>query len=149
MKHILISVFILLILSACTKDQNSFLPYRKVDFYISLANYNHLTVPGNSITYRYKGFAGVIVMCINENQYLAFDACCPYESLGSCTVELDAISRLSTDEMIFSSNTTGKCKCCDSEFMLFGGGFATKGPAARPLQQYQVVSTGGRLWVHN
>lgn len=149
LKQLVISVFTLLAFFACTKDQNNFLPYKPVDFYISLANYNHLTVPGNSITFRYNGFAGIIVMCVNENEYDAYDACCPYEAQKSCTVEMDQVAIPGGTGLVYSSNTTGKCKCCGSTFMLFGGGFATKGPAARPLQQYQVVNTGGRLWVHN
>jgi len=148
-KKILASVFMLLILAACSKDQNSFLPYRQVSFYKPLANYNHLTVPGNSITFQYYGYAGVIVICINENEYYAYDACCPYEVDKSCVVETDPIKNLSGGGLIYSSNATAKCKCCGSEFMLFGGGFASKGPAARPLQQYQVVNISGRLWVHN
>jgi Rieske Fe-S protein len=149
MKKFLMLVMLFLLLVTCTKDQNTFLPYKPVSFYISLANYNHLTVPGNSITYKYYGFAGIIVMCVNENEYYACDACCPFEIKSGCTVEMDPIPNLSGNGLVFSSNTTGKCKCCGSEFMLFGGGFVTKGPAARPLQQYQVVNTGGRLWIHN
>lgn len=149
MKKIFIIIVVILTLSTCSKDQNTFLPYKKVDLFISLANYNHLTVPGNSITFQLYGYGGVIVMCVNENEYYAYDACCPYEVTKSCTVDTDPIKNLSGNGLIYSSYTTGKCKCCGSEFMLFGGGFASKGPAARPLQQYQVVNTGGRLWVHN
>jgi Rieske Fe-S protein len=148
-KQILIVIFMILILSTCTKDQNTFLPYKKVDLFIPLANYNHLTVPGNSITFQFYGYAGVIVICVNENEYYAFDACCPYEVEKSCTVDTDPIKNLSGSGLIFSSYTTGKCKCCGSEYLLFGRGFVTKGPAARSLQQYQVVNTGGRLWIHN
>jgi nitrite reductase/ring-hydroxylating ferredoxin subunit len=148
-KKILLWLFTLLIFSTCAKDQNTFLPYKKVDLYIPLANYNHLTIPGNSITFQNYGYAGIIVICINETDYYAFDACCPYEIQQSCIAGAEPIKNLSGGGLIYSSNTTAKCKCCGSEFMLFSGGFASKGPAARPLQQYQVVNSGGRLWVHN
>lgn len=89
-------------------------------------------------------------MCVNENEYLAFDACCPYEAQKSCTVAMaNPLTNLNVVGKIYSSDPSAKCKCCGSEFMIFGGGFASKGPAARPLQQYQVVNTGGTLWVHN
>lgn len=147
--QIIISILTLLIIISCAKDQNSFVPYRSVDFYIPLATNNHLTIPGNSITYKNQGYAGIIVMCVNPTQYNAFDACCPYETLYTCSVELDPIQGLSNSLMVYSSSVTGKCKCCGSEFNLFGGGYPTKGPASRTLQQYQVVIVGGRLWVHN
>ncbi len=139
----------LLISTSCAKDQNSFVPYRAVDFYIPLATNNHLTIPGNSITYKNQGFAGIIIMCVNPTQYYAFDACCPYETLPTCSAEPDPIQGLSNSITIYSSSVIGKCKCCGSEFNLFGGGYPTKGPASRSLQQYQVVLVGGRLWIHN
>ncbi len=139
----------LIIAFSCAKDQNSFVPYRPVDFYIPLATNNHLTIPGNSITFRNQGYTGITVMCISPTQYYAFDACCPYETLSSCGAEPDPIQGLSNSMMVYSSSVTARCKCCSSEFNLFGGGYPTKGPAARSLQQYPVVAVGGRLWVHN
>jgi len=147
--HFLSVLLILFLSTRCADDQNSFLPYKPVDFYISLANYNHLTIPGNSITFPQYGFAGIIVMCVNSNEYYAYDASCPYEKLNSCRVEAERIDNLGSNGLIFSSSPSGKCKCCGSEYMLFGGGYSIKGPSSRPLQQYQVVQTGGRLQIHN
>jgi len=147
--QIVTTVLFFLTMVSCSKDQNSFVPYIQVNFYIPLATNNHLTIPGNSITYRNQGFAGIIVMCINPTQYYAFDACCPYETLSTCSTELDPIKGLSSPGMVFSSSVAGKCKCCGSEYSLFGGGYPTKGPSSRSLQQYQVAQIGGRLWVHN
>ena len=144
-----ISILTTLILASCSKDQNSFVPYTPVDFYIPLATNNHLTIPANSITYRNQGYAGIIVMCINPTQYYAFEACCPYETLSTCSAELDPIQGQSSPGMVYSSSVTGKCKCCGSEYSLFGGGYPTKGPSSRSLQQYQVAVIGGRLWIHN
>jgi len=134
---------------ACSKDQNQFVPYVQVSQYININLYNHLTIPGNSITFTQIGYAGIIVMCVNPSQYYAFDACCPYETLPTCSVGLDPIKSLSSVDMIFSSSVWGKCKCCGSEYSLFGGGYATKGPSSHVLQQYQVSLIGGMLWIHN
>src|SRR5512146_312624 len=87
--QIIIGILMLLNLASCTKDQNSFVPYTPIDFYIPLATNNHLTIPGNSITYRNQGYTGITVICINPTQYYAFDACCPYETLSSCGAEPD------------------------------------------------------------
>ena len=147
--HFVIASLTLLTMISCAKDQNSFVPYAPVDFYIPLATNNHLTIPGNSIMYRGQGYAGVIVTCFNSDQYYAFDACCPYEALKTCTVELTPLSGLSFPGMVYSTEVTVKCKCCGSEYNLLGGGYSTKGPSSRPLKQYQVVAITGRLWVHN
>ena len=147
--QILTGIILSLIAVSCAKDQNSFVPYTTVDFYIPLATNNHLTIPGNSITYKNQGYAGIIVMCVNETQYYAFDACCPYETLPTCSADLVPIQGLSNSIFVYSSSITAKCKCCGSVFNLFGGGYPTKGPASRNLQQYQVVLIGDRLWVHN
>lgn len=148
--RILIAVLTALTAVTCSKDQNSFVPYVPVDFYIPLATNNHLTIPGNSITFKDEGYAGVIVICVNPSQYYAFDATCSFETLPTCTVEADGpIKGLSSARVIFSTGPSGKCKCCASEYSLFGGGYPTKAPSSRSLQQYQVVEIGGRLRVHN
>jgi hypothetical protein len=147
--QIVIGTLMLLNMTSCTKDQNSFVPYTQIDFYVPLATNNHLTIPGNSITYRNQGYSGITVICINSSQYYAFDTCCPNEILSSCWAEPYPIPALSSSGIVFSSSVTAKCKCCGSEFSLFGGGYQTKGPATRGLQQYQVVAVGGRLWIHN
>jgi nitrite reductase/ring-hydroxylating ferredoxin subunit len=129
-------LMIILIIVGCTGDENdNFLPYVNVDFYVSLATNNHLTIPGNSDVFQ-AGYGGVIVICVNQSQYYAFDASCPYEANRSCRI-------------VPKESTLGKCTCCESEFSLFGGGYPTKGPAAINLKRYKVNVVNGRLWVHN
>ena len=141
-----IAIFAIIILSAvnCAKDQNSFLPYTKVYLPISLANFNHLKIPGNSILFQNYGYKGVIVVCVNPDlsQYFAYDACCPYEKDFSGTVEIQPVKNLvSPPGMIYSSDFFGICNKCGSEFNLMGGGQPTKGLATHYLQSYN-VSTG-------
>ena len=150
-KQIVIAALTLLAMINCAKDQNAFVPYVPVNIYINLAANNHLTIPGNSYTDMTKGYAGIIVVCISTDppQYYAFDACCPYETLPTCPVNTVTIKALSTAAVIFSTESSGTCKCCGSIYSLWSGA-PTKGPSLHYLQLYQVqLLSGNLLWVHN
>ena len=121
------------------------MPYARVDTYLSLVNYNNLLIAGNSMTFPTEGYAGLIVMCIGDQQYLAFDACCPFEGSKTSIVETNP----GKTGVIASSNPVATCKICGSQYILFSGGYPTKGPSTRNLKQYQVTSLDNRLWVHN
>jgi Rieske Fe-S protein len=136
---------LLAVLTACSDNQNNFVPYAKVDKYISLVNYNNLLIPGNSMTFPSDGYAGLIIICISDMQYLAFDACCPHE--GSKTIVVETNS--GQTGVVSSSNPMATCKVCGSQYILYNGGYPVKGPSARNLKQYQVTVLDSRLWVHN
>ena len=142
-----ITIFAIIVLFAvnCSKDQNSFLQYVRVNMYIPLATFNHLKIPGNSVLFQNEGYKGIIVVCVdpNSNQYNAFDACCPYEKDYSGIVTIQPIKNLPTPpNTVFSSDFYGKCNKCGSEFNLIGSGQPTaKGPATHYLQSYN-ISTG-------
>jgi Rieske Fe-S protein len=136
---------LLAVLTACSDNQNNFVPYAKVDKYISLVNYNNLLIPGNSMTFPSDGYAGLIIICISDMQYLAFDACCPHEGSKSIVVETNP----GQTGVVSSSNPMATCKVCGSQYILYNGGYPVKGPSARNLKQYQVTVLDSRLWVHN
>jgi len=150
-----ISIFAILILAAvnCSKDQNTFLPYTRVNLQISLVNYNHLKIPGNSVLFQNEGYRGIIVVCVdpNSNLYYAFDACCPYEKDYSGIVMTQPIKNLpSQPGTIFSSDFFGKCNKCGSEFTLILAGQPTsKGPATHYLQNYNIITSFESLLVTN
>ena len=148
---ITIAASMILFVTNCSKDQNSFLPYREINLRISLINLNHLTIPGNSILFTTYGFKGVIVTCVDPNSgnYAAFDACCPYETDYSGVVELEPVKGLNTPNMVYSSGFTGKCNKCGSEFSLMGNGQPVKGPAIHYLQSYHISVGSGNLTVTN
>ncbi|MEI6276327.1 MAG: hypothetical protein WCP08_10070 [Prolixibacteraceae bacterium] len=130
---------------ACSDNQNSFVPYAKVDKYVSLVNYNNLMIPGNSMTFPSDGYSGVIVICISDMQYLAFDACCPHEGLKNSIIETNP----GQTGIVSSSNPVATCKICGSQYILYNGGYPVKGPSSRNLKQYQVTAMDNRLWIHN
>ena len=140
-----ISVFILLSAITCTKDQNTFLPSVRVNLYISLANYNHLKIPGNSILFQnHQGVNGIIVVCVNPDlqQYCAYDATCPNEKDFTGVIKVDPVKNLvSPPGTVYSSAFFGVCNKCGSEFNLLANGQPNKGPAVHYLQSYN-ISTG-------
>lgn len=149
---IVIAFSILMLVVNCTKDQNTFLPYKKVYLPIPLATYNHLKIPGNSILFKNHGFKGVIVVCVNPelNQYYAYDACCPYEKDFSGTLITEPVPGLQTPPgTVFSSAFFGICNKCGSEFNLMASGQPVKGPAIHYLQNYNIITSFEYLTVSN
>ena len=147
-----ISALIILLLVNCGKDQNSFLPYVRIDLRIPLANFNHLKISGNSILFQNEGYKGVIVVCVNPdtNLYYAYDACCPYETDYSGVVEIKPVPNISFPPgMIYSSAFFGICNKCGSEFNLMGAGQPVKGPASHYLQNYNINTAFEYLTVTN
>jgi len=153
LKHILIpkiskAVILILLAVNCSKDQNTFLPYVRVNLPIPLATNNHLMIPRNSILFQNYGVKGVIVVCVNPelNQYLAFDACCPYEKDYSGAVEIESVR--TEPNKVLSSAFVGICNKCGSEFIL-ASGQPIKGPATHYLQNYNVIASYQYLTVTN
>lgn len=108
---------------SCDKVQDSQVPYVPVSFTIDLNIANGLTIPGNSMFFP-EGYGGVIVYCELPDSYYAYDATCTYEISQTCKIKNEGV--------------LGTCSCCESQFILIGGGFPSKGPAAAPLKQYNV-----------
>ncbi len=149
-----ITIFVSLLLLAinCSKDQNTFLPYVKITKFISLVNYNHLTIPGNSVLFQHEGYKGLIVVCVNPDleQYYAYDACCPYEKDYSGVITVQPVKNLPSPQYeVFSSDFFGVCNKCGSKFNLMGVGQPTSGPATNYLQRYNISSGMSSLTVTN
>ncbi len=117
-------VFLFLSNYSCDKIQDSQVPNVPFFFQIDLIIDNDLQIPGNSKFFPYGGFGGVIVYCANVDEYYAYDATCTYEISQSCKVK--------------NNGVLGECSCCGSKFLLTGGAYPAKGPAAAPLRNYQV-----------
>jgi hypothetical protein len=149
---IMIPAIIILFAVKCSEDQNTFLPYVRVNLRISLVNYNHLKIPGNSVLFMNEGFRGIIVVCANPDlpQYIALDGCCPNEKDNSGVVVVKPVRNLiSPPFTVFSSDFFGICNKCGSEFNLMGGGQPVKGPATHYLQSYSIIPGFESLTVTN
>lgn len=126
LKNVKIFIFSIFLLSfgSCDKVQDSQVPNYPFTFEINLNVANELTVPGNSMYFPHNSFGGVIVYCELPDSYYAYDATCTHEISQSCKVKNEGV--------------LGTCSCCGSQFILIGGAFPSKGPAAAPLRQYNV-----------
>ncbi|QGY43869.1 hypothetical protein GM418_09430 [Maribellus comscasis] len=123
-KYLVVVVVMVLFSISCDKEDDGIIPNVLVPFTINLNIYNDLTVPGNSVFFANVGFGGVIVYCELPGTYYAFDATCSYEVSSTCRLRNEGV--------------LGTCECCDSQFILIGGGYPSDGPASRPLRSYQV-----------
>ena len=122
--------------NSCDKIQDSQVPSVPFSFTINLTIANELTIPGNSLYFPGGGFGGVIVYCADLDEYYAYDATCTYEINQTCKVK--------------NSGVLGECSCCKSQFLLTGGAYPAKGPAAAPLRNYQVAKVNSfTLRVYN
>jgi len=127
LKRVKYFIFFLLILSSslsCDKIQDSQIPNIPFSFIINLNIDNELSIPGNSLFFPNIGFGGVIVYCELPDSYFAYDATCTYEINQNCKIQNEGV--------------LGTCSCCESQFILIGGGFPSSGPAPAPLKQYNV-----------
>ena len=123
-KYLIFFLVLFFTTHSCDKIQDSVIPNVPFSFTINLNIANELTIPGNSMFFPNVGFGGVIVYCELPGTYYAYDATCTYEISQSCKI---------TNEGVL-----GTCSCCESQFILIGGAYPAKGPAAAPLKQYEV-----------
>ena len=117
-------VLLFLSSNSCNKIQDSQVPNVPFSFPVDLIIANDLSIPGNSVYFPYGGYGGVIVYCAGLDEYYAYDATCTYEINQTCKVVNDGV--------------LGECSCCKSQFLLTGGAYPAKGPAAAPLRNYNV-----------
>jgi Rieske Fe-S protein len=134
-KYFLFLFLFLTVSSACEKIQDSIIPSIPFSYTINLTIHNEVNIPGNSIFISNIGYGGVIVYCEFPGSFYAFDATCTNEVSPSCQVE--------------NVGVLGTCKCCQSLFLLSGGGFPSKGPAVEGLRQYQTSLVNGMLRIYN
>ncbi len=123
-KFLFFIVLLLLSTNSCDKIQDSQVPNVPFSFTIDLIIDNDLQIPGNSKYFPFAGYSGVIVYCADLDEYYAYDATCTYEINQTCKV--------------VNSGVLGECSCCGSKFLLTGGAYPAKGPAAAPLRNYNV-----------
>lgn len=121
-KYLLLPLVLVLFSLSCNTIDSE-VPDIPFTFEINLNLYNNL-VPGNALLFKGVGYGGVIVSCESPGRYYAYDATCTEEISQDCTLELEGI--------------LGVCPCCQSKYILIGGGYPTSGPAAAPLRPYNV-----------
>jgi nitrite reductase/ring-hydroxylating ferredoxin subunit len=143
LKFLIFTVISISLFTTCKKDKlNDMLniPYVQVDQYLFLNDpqYIQLSVVGGW-SYLPGGSRGIVIYRRAEDEFVAYDRHCTYETSNPCgRVEIDSSTFVSV-----------KCACCPSQFMLFDGSILT-GPAPFGLLPYRTqFSSGNTLRVFN
>jgi hypothetical protein len=144
MKNKFLFLLTVLIVLSCSKsddkqDRNPFLtdPAVSLNLNLNLPEYNPLKFPGNYVVTS-QGIKGIVVYCVSENQYLAFDLTDPNHVPSSC-------SRMELTGVIAS------CPCTndDNEYFITSGQHTTEPGSKYPMQQYRAELNGNTVVVSN
>ena len=137
---LLLGTFSLVLCLSCKKKKNAeqYIPYVYVDFYISIANpqFVSLNAVGGWV-YVTGGSKGIIVYRKSNDEFAAYDRHCPYQPENACSI-------LS----VSASGTTATDSCCGSEFLLIDVS-VLKQPSSYPMLRYQTLFNGSQLHVFN
>jgi hypothetical protein len=137
LRFFLILFLLLFSLPGCG-DKTEALPYVTVNEYVSIIpTLSNVGVGGHYILPD-KGVNGILIYCVDINEYQAFDMTCMYRPrTESCTVEMD------------STGYFPKCPCCGSEYNLTIDGLPNIGPTELGLHQYNVFISGNYVQITN
>ena len=136
MKKIIFIIWILI--CSCTKDADFPQTYVNENIPITMAEYSN--VYHNLWGYEYinGGLGGIIIVQGLDNEFIAYDRACPFETNNECIV-----SGLSNNDPILSC-----LECCNSKFVVVDGSVA-EGPANQALKRYQTYFDGTILYITN
>lgn len=144
MKNKFLLVLIALLVISCSKsddkqDRNPFLtnPAVSMSLNLNLPEYSTLKFPGNYVITG-QGIKGIVVYCVSENQYLAFDLTDPNHAQSNC-------SRMEIDGVVAS------CPCTNdtNEYFIVSGQHTTDPGGMYPMQQYSAQLSGNSIVVSN
>lgn len=122
---------------ACKKGGCNVVDYRPFNTTISLVEFNELHLPMQPVALgpEYGGIAGLIIMQINDREYVAFDRCSTVNPQKQCAVELKNGSVVAADP------------CSGATYILTNG--SPSAIAECPLRPYHVRRNGDILIVSN
>lgn len=135
---------LLFIMVSCKEESGTNIPETQVNITINLirAEYSPISVSGSSMVLPEssnlleKGYAGIIVYCVNQYEYLAFDRCCTHNP-----GEKHALN---------ANGALAECPVCNSSFILADGtGSPVNGPAKYLLRRYRTILNYPELRIVN
>lgn len=133
------------LLTACSKsdeklNRNPFLtdPVVQANLNLNLPEYNPLKFPGSYVVIP-QGIKGIVVYCVSENQYWAFELSDPNHAPNHCSLMvLDGI--------------VARCPCPsdDNEYDIINfGQHRTEPDIKYPMQQYRAERNGNYVRITN
>ncbi|MGO3184006.1 MAG: hypothetical protein ACTIJ9_14360 [Aequorivita sp.] len=144
-KSLLLLALITFVVLSCSKsddklDRNPFLtdPLVNLNLNLNLPEYNSLKFPGSSVVTG-QGIKGIVVFCVSETQYFAFDLSDPNHVPSEC-------SRMEVNGPI----ATCPCENDDNEYNIVNFGRHTSEPDTKyPMQQYRAERNGNNIIISN
>lgn len=145
MKNKFILVIIGFLVLSCSKsddklDRNPFLtdPLVNLNLNLNLPEYTTLKFPGSSVITG-QGIKGIVVVCVSETQYLAFDLTDPNHVPSEC-------SRMEVKGVM----ATCPCENDKNEYNIVNfGRHKTEPDVKYPMQQYRAERRGNSIYVTN
>lgn len=149
MRNYIIATVIVILFSACVKEENKH-PVPDIQVYLQYPisindiEFIHLRDIYGAVILDGEGYMGNGILVVNtgiidnnNNPYKAYDATCPNEVEKGCAIDFDD-----------SSISLVGCSCCDSQFEISYGS-VNEGPAKYPLKTYKTVFDGEYIRVYN
>lgn len=138
-------LLLVVLLFSCSKkddklNRNPFLtnPVVSLNLNLNLPEYNPLKFPGNYILAP-QGIKGIVIYCISESNYVAFDLTDPNHVPNEC-------SRMELNGIIASC----PCSTDDNEYNIVNfGQHTTEQDTKYPMQQYRAQRNGNNVVVTN
>lgn len=141
----LLSLLLVVVLLSCSKsdeklNRNPYLtnPVVNLNLNLNLPEYNPLKFPGNYVITP-QGIKGIVVYCISENNYVAFDLTDPNHPPNEC-------SRMELNGVI----ATCPCTSDDNQYNIaFFGQHFPESNDKYPMQPYRAQRNGNSIVISN
>lgn len=144
MKKYILCLVVAFVAFSCSKsddkqDRNPFLtdPAISLSLNLNLPEYNAIKFPGNYVVTG-QGIKGIVVYCVSENQYLAFDLTDPNHAPNNC-------SRMELEGVIATCN----CPDDNNKYFITSGQHTTDPSGKYPMQQYSARLSGNNVIISN
>lgn len=112
-------------------------PVVNLNLNLNLPEYNPLKFPGNYIITS-QGIKGIVVYCVSESYYLAFDLTDPNHVPSGC-------SRMEVNGII----ATCPCTNDENEYYIVTGQHINEPDAKYPMQAYRAERNGNSITISN
>lgn len=140
----ILPILISILLISCSKsdeklNRNPFLtnPVVSLNLNLNLPEYNPLKFPGSYIVVP-QGIKGIVVYCVSDSYYLAFDLTDPNHVPNGC-------SRMELEGIIASC----PCTTDENKYNILTGQHTTEPDIKYPMQPYRAERVGNSVIISN
>jgi len=130
MRRIIGSLFLLMFLTGCGKEEN-YIPEVVVNYSVTVTEFS-IKATNNVLLVANNGVAGLVIVKTPLGGYVAFDRC--------STVNPEKLCKIVPDD----SGLTATDPCSGAKFSLFDGS-PQKAPAEKSLKSYNISLQGNNL----